>query len=133
MTSADPPEPAPAESDRADVFELDDPLVTDLSRFLLSAPLSDGTSTRMYPGNVEFVSQAVLNWLNGLVFDGGEWVPRAQIEVIPDFGEVETTTLSDGEAVKMRHLPTGVVAIGVDAHEAWKQLRRRVMEVTGDA
>ncbi|EGD24644.1 hypothetical protein [Prescottella equi] len=133
MTSTDRPDAATTDSDRADVFELDDPLVADLSNFLLSAPLSDGTRTRMYPGNVELVSQAVLNWLNGLVYDGGEWVPRAQIEVIPDFGEVETTTLSDGEAVKMRHLPTGVVAIGVDAHEAWKQLRCKVMEVTGDA
>lgn len=122
-----------AEDSRPDVFELDDPWVADLSQFLLAAPLSDGTYTRMFPGNVEYVAQSVLNWINGVVYDGGEWVPRAQIEVIPDFGDVEMTTLSDGEAVKLRHLPTGAVALGADAQEAWKLLRRKVMEVTGDA
>lgn len=115
------------------IFELDDPMVVDLAQFLLSAPLSDGTFTRMFPGQVELTAQAVLNWINFLVYDGDEWVPRAQIESIPDFGEVEMTTLSDGEAVKLRHLPTGAVALGADAPEAWKMLRRKVMEVTGDA
>ncbi|MGF7124020.1 hypothetical protein [Rhodococcus sp. BE178] len=115
------------------IFELDDPWVADLSQFMLAAPLSDGTFTRMFPGQVELLAQAVLNWINGRVYDGGEWVPRAQIESVPDFGDVEMVTLSDGEAVKLRHLPTGVVALGANAPEAWKSLRQKVMEVTGDA
>lgn len=117
----------------SDIFQLDDPWVVDLSAFMQDIPLSDGTRTRMFPGQVEMTAQAVLNWINGHVFDGGEWVPRAQIEVVPDFGEVEMVTLNDGVAVKLRHVPTGVVALGADAHEAWKTLRRNVMEVKGDA
>ncbi|NKT72885.1 hypothetical protein GS875_05460, partial [Rhodococcus hoagii] len=95
--------------------------------------LSDGSRTRLYfPGQTELVAQAFLNWVNGHIFDDGEWVPRAQIESIPDFGEVEMTSLGDGAAVKMRHMPTGVVALGEDAHDALKTLRRKVMEVKGD-
>ncbi|WP_458681961.1 hypothetical protein [Prescottella equi] len=121
------------ETAAAEVFELDDPMVADLGQFLLSAPLSDGTRTRIPAGQSELVAQAILNWVNGLVYDDGEWAPRARFEVIQDFGEVEITTLSDGEAVKLRHLPTGVVALGADAPEAWKQLRIKVVEVTGHA
>lgn len=117
-----------------DIFQVDDPLVADVASWMQDIALSDGTRTRIYfPGHAELVAQAFLNWVNGRIFDNGEWVPRAQIESIPDFGEVEMTTLSDGAAVKMRHMPTGVVALGEDAHDALKTLRRKVMEVKSDA
>lgn len=113
------------------VFELDDPMVEGMGRFLRDAPLSNGTLARIPAGHSELVAQAALNWLNLRVWDGGEWAPRAQIEAVPDFGDVEMTTLSDGEAVKLRHIPTGEVALGANAHEAWTALRRKVMEVSG--
>lgn len=121
------------DAESVDVFDLDDPWVVDLGTYMQDMPLSDGSRTRMFPGQVELVAQAILNWINGLVYDGGEWVPRAQIESVPDLGDVEITTLSDGIAVKMRHLPTGIVALGETAHDAWKELRRKVMEAKGDA
>lgn len=117
-----------------DLFQLDDPWVVDLTTFMQDIPLSDGTRTRIhFPGQSGLVAQSILNWINGLVYEGGEWLPRAEVESIPDFGEVEMTTLSDGVAVKMRHLPTGVVALGEDAPEALKELRRKVLEVKSDA
>ncbi|MBM4492144.1 hypothetical protein GS982_13180 [Rhodococcus hoagii] len=114
------------------VFELDDPMVGELGRFLQNAPLSNGTYARIPSGQSELLAQAALNWLNLLVWDGGEWAPRAQIEAA-EFGDVEMTVLSDGEAVKLRHIPTGEIALGADAHEAWIALKRKVMEVAGDA
>lgn len=113
------------------IFRLDDPMVVELGRFLNDAPLSNGTSARLFAGQSELIAQAVLNWLNNLVYDGSEWVERAQIESVPDFGDVEMTVLSDGEAVKLRHVPTGAVAIGVDGREALQSLRRKVVEVSG--
>ncbi|MBM4480324.1 hypothetical protein GS444_10720 [Rhodococcus hoagii] len=114
------------------VFELDDPMVGELADSCRT-PLCRTERTPASHLAARNCSQAALNWLNLLVWDGGEWAPRAQIEAAAEFGDVEMTVLSDGEAVKLRHIPTGEIALGADAHEAWIALKRKVMEVAGDA
>ena len=72
-----------------DAYEVDDPTVQALGRFLHAAPLSDGrTTSGLASPTTELLAQAVLNWAHGLVWDDG-WIPRAVFEKTPDLGEVE--------------------------------------------
>lgn len=107
-------------------FTLEDDAVIELGRFLRSAPLSNGTAANIPGGMSELLAQAVLNWHANRVYDGQEWVTRAEIEASPEFGEVEVSKLGDDEAVKLRHRETGIVALDVDSAGAWRILTEKV-------
>lgn len=110
-------------------YELDDPTVQDLARFLQAAPLSNGTTTSGLGVEIAaLLAQAVVNWTVGLVWQDGGWVDRAVFESLPDVGEVEIETIADGAVVKMRHRATGATALGESHNEAWTELKRKVVD-----
>lgn len=111
------------------MYELDDPTVQDLARFLQAAPLANGTTTSgLGAETAALLAQAVVNWTAGLVFQDGQWIARADFESLPDVGDVEIETLADGAVVKMRHRATGITALGESHDEAWQELRRKVVD-----
>ncbi|MFC7450561.1 hypothetical protein [Rhodococcus daqingensis] len=116
-----------------EIFELDDPTVVELGRFLRRARLSNGGETGIPEGHSELLAQACLNWLNNLVYDDGEWVTRAAIEATPELGAVEVTVIGDNEAIKMRHAPTGITVVHLTHELAWAELKQKVREVSVDA
>lgn len=107
-------------------YELEDPNVLELGRFLRRCRLSNGTEAGIPAGMSELIAQAVLNWFANTVYDDGQWVTRADIDADPDFGEVEVTVLGDDEVVKLRHRETGVIALGLTKPDAWRELRTKV-------
>lgn len=110
-------------------YEMDDPTVVALARFLEAAPLSNGTTTSGLGSEMAvLLAQAVVNWTAGLVWQDGQWIARAVFESLPDVGDVEIETLADGAVVKMRHRTTGVTALGESHDEAWHELRRKVVD-----
>lgn len=110
----------------SDPFTLEDETVVELGRFLRAAPASNGTVIGIPGGQSELVAEAVLNWLHNAVFEGGEWITRADLENTPDFGDVEVTVLGDDEAVKLRHRETGIIALELDKPTAWATLKQKV-------
>lgn len=110
----------------ADHFTLEDDTVAELGKFLRAAPLSNGAVATIPAGQSELVAQACLNWLHNAVFEGGEWITRADLEYTPEFGEVEVTILGDDEAVKLRHRETGIIVLELDRATAWASLKRDV-------
>lgn len=111
----------------ADPLRRDDPAVLDLARFLEQARLADGKVVSIVPA--ERIAQAILNWQRDLVFDevSGEWIDRVDLAHTPDLGgDVEIKTIGDGEAFRLRHRPTGVVALEETREAAWKSLNRKV-------
>ena len=116
-----------------DVYEVDDPTVQDLARFLQAAPLANGTTTSGLGGELaSLLAQAVANWTRGVVWQDGGWVSRSVFESLPDVGDVEIETLADGAVVKMRHRATGITALGETNDECWDELRRKVVTERGD-
>lgn len=116
-----------AKGDRASVFfTLEDETVVELGKFLRAAPLSNGAVATVPAGQSELLAQAALNWLQNAVYEGGEWITRAELDYTPEFGEVEVTILGDDEAVKLRHRETGIIVLELDKPEAWASLKRRV-------
>lgn len=110
-------------------YELDDPTVVALGRFLQAAPLSNGTTTSgLGPEIAALLAQAVTNWSQGLVFQDGSWIPRATFESLPDVGDVEITHIADGAVVKMVHRSTGTTALGESHDEAWMELKAKVID-----
>lgn len=110
-------------------YELDDPTVTRLARFLSAAPLADGrTTTGLTSPTVDLLAQAVLNWIQGLVWsqDDADWIARAEFERLPDVGEVEVEEIAGGEVVRMTHRASGLSALGQTHNEAWAELRWKV-------
>ena len=113
-------------------YELDDPTVVALGRFLQAAPLSNGTTTGgLSPEMAALLAQAVANWTQGLVWQDGQWMPRAEFESLPDVGEVEIEKLADGQVVKMTHRETGVTSLGESHDEAWSGLKQKVVDARG--
>lgn len=110
----------------ADAFTLDDETVVELGRFLRAAHLSNGSVAQIPGGQSELLAQACLNWLHNAVYEGGEWITRADLESTPEFGDVEVTILGDEEAVKLRHRRTGIVALELTKPEAWAALKKKV-------
>ncbi|WP_037184827.1 hypothetical protein [Rhodococcoides fascians] len=110
----------------ADPFTLDDENTVELGRFLRAAPLSNGAVAQIPGGQSELLAQSVLNWLHNAVYEGGEWITRADLESTPEFGDVEVTILGDEEAVKLRHRRTGIVALELTKPEAWASLKDKV-------
>ena len=108
------------------VYELEDPTVLELGRFLRRARLANGTFATIPVGMSELLAQAVCNWFANWVFDDGRWVSRAAIEADPDFGDVEVTVIGDDEVVKLRHRVTGIVALAETKPDAWRELRDKV-------
>jgi hypothetical protein len=118
----------------ADHFAIDDPSVVELGRFLQAAPLSNGAVANIPGGQSELLAQSVLNWFHNAVYEGGQWITRADLEATPEFGDVEVTILGDDEAVKLRHRETGIVALELTREEAWSALKdkvRKAREVRG--
>lgn len=112
-------------------YELDDPVVARLARFLSATPLADGrTTTGLTSPTTDLLAQSVLNWLRGLVWDHElrKWIDRAVFERLPDVGDVEVEQIAGGEVVRMTHRTTGVSALGMTPDEAWAELRRKVRE-----
>lgn len=109
-----------------DPFTLDDETVVEMGRFLRAAHLSNGSVAQIPAGQSELIAQACLNWLHNAVYEGGEWITRADLESTPEFGDVEVTILGDEEAVKLRHRRTGVVALELTKPEAWASLKQKV-------
>ena len=108
-----------------DPYQLDDPTVQALGRFLHAAPLSDGrTTSGLASPTTELLAQAVLNWAQGLVWDDA-WIERAVFEKTPDLGEVEIESLADGRVVKMVQRSTGISALGESHDQAWSELKRK--------
>lgn len=113
-------------------YELDDPTVVALGRFLQAAPLSNGTTTGGLSGEMAaLLAQAVANWAQGLVWQDGQWMPRAEFESLPDVGEVEIEKLADGQVVKMTHRTTGITALGESHDQAYTELKRKVVDSRG--
>ncbi|MFI2216515.1 hypothetical protein ACH47B_06480 [Rhodococcus sp. NPDC019627] len=116
-----------AKGDQAAVyFTLEDETVVELGKFLRSAPLSNGGVATVPAGQSELLAQAALNWLQNAVFEGGEWITRAELDYTPEFGDVEVTILGDDEAVKLRHRETGIIALELDRPAAWATLKQKV-------
>lgn len=110
-------------------YELDDPAVVALARFLQAAPLSNGTTTSGLSFEMaSLLAQAVANWTQGLVWQDGDWIDRASFESLPDVGEVEITQIADGAVVKMVHRATGITALGESHDEAWRELKEKVVD-----
>lgn len=111
------------------MYELDDPTVQELARFLQAAPLANGTTTSgLGAETAALLAQAIVNWTVGLVYSDGRWIARADFESLPDVGDVEIESLADGAVVKMRHRATGVTALGESHDEAWKELKAKVVD-----
>lgn len=112
-----------------DVYEVDDPTVQDLARFLQAAPLANGTTTSGLGEELSgLLAQAICNYTAGVVFSDGQWIQRSTFESLPDVGEVEIELLADGAVVKMRHRITGVTALGESHDQAWQELKRKVVD-----
>lgn len=110
-------------------YQIDDPTVVALGRFLEAAPLANGTTTSGLGSEVAaLLAQAVTNWSRGLVWSDGRWVDRAVFEALPDVGDVEIEQIGGGAVVKMTHRATGVTALGESHDEAWQELRRKVVD-----
>lgn len=107
-------------------YELDDPFVESLASFLERVPMSNGQTTAgLAPPITTHLSQAILNWLSGLVWQDDQWVDRAVWESTPDLGDVEIEEIADGAVVKMTQRSTGLSALGETHDQAWDELRRK--------
>lgn len=115
------------------MYEVDDPTVQDLARFLQAAPLANGTTTSGLGGELAtLLAQSICNYTRGVVWQDGGWITRATFESLPDVGDVEIETLANGAVVKMRHRATGITALGETHDECWDELRRKVVTERGD-
>ena len=113
-------------------YEIDDPTVQDLARFLQAAPLSNGTTTSGLGSDIAvLLAQSICSWTRGLVFSDGQWIERSTFESLPDVGDVEIEQIADGQVVKMTHRSTGITALGGSHDESWMELKRRVVADRG--
>lgn len=113
-------------------YAVDDPAVAALGRFLQAAPLADGrTTTGLGSPTTDLLAQAVLNWLQGLVWVDGRWQPTAVWESTPDLGDIAVEEIADGRVVKISHRVTGLSALGETYDDAWTELKRKVRDHHG--
>lgn len=110
-------------------YALDDPLVQSLATFLGRVPMSNGqTAAGLTPPTTTHLSQSILNWLSGLVWQDDAWIERAKWERTPDLGDVEIEEIADGAVIKMTQRSTGISALGESHDQAWYELRRKASE-----
>lgn len=110
-------------------YALDDPFVVSLGRFLQSAPMSDGrTTTGLGEPTTSLLAQAIVNWMQGLVWQDGRWVAVEKWETTPDLGDVAIEQIGDGAVVKITQRSTGLSALGESHEEAWTELKRKAAD-----
>ncbi|WP_047888532.1 hypothetical protein [Rhodococcus sp. ARP2] len=113
-----------------EAIPLSDPRVVQLGRFLQEAPVSNGGVAKIPEGQSELLAQAVLNWQDNLIYDGGQWLARAVVESSPEFGDVEIKSLGNDEAFRLVHRPTGITVIEETRRGAWAALTTKVREAS---
>lgn len=110
-------------------YQLNDPTVQALGKFLQAAPLADGrTTSGLTSPTTELLAQAVANWSQGLIWSEDRWIDKAVFDSLPDVGDVEIEELADGQVIKMTQRSTGVSALGESHNEAWQALREQAAQ-----